>query len=328
MDLIDRYLAAVRRHLPRKAPDDIIQELSDSLRSEAEEREHAAGHALTEDEQAELLKKHGHPWVMATRYAPQRYLIGPELFPYYRQTLIVVLFWVVVPITFVTGIVSEYSSGLITRVIVHMISAAWNGAIFSIGIVTSVFYVLERERVRINALANWDPRRLPEYRDGRAIPRSETIPGLIFTVLFLLWWIGAVRIPYFVWQDGEPVQFVAGSIWGIVYTPVLLVMIASVIVSVIDVVRPWRTLWMSAVDVAINGAAVVVLVYMLRLRPQFVEVAGNAVNADHITRLARLINGGLTWGAVVLTAVIVLDMLYELWLVVRSRSSAASAVSI
>ena len=39
MDLIDRYLAAVRRHLPRKLQDDVIQELSDNLRSEAEERE-------------------------------------------------------------------------------------------------------------------------------------------------------------------------------------------------------------------------------------------------------------------------------------------------
>ena len=38
MDLIDRYLVAVRRHLPRDVQKDIISELSDSLRSEAEER--------------------------------------------------------------------------------------------------------------------------------------------------------------------------------------------------------------------------------------------------------------------------------------------------
>ena len=39
MDLIDRYLVAVRRYLPRPQQDDIVSELSDSLRSEAEERE-------------------------------------------------------------------------------------------------------------------------------------------------------------------------------------------------------------------------------------------------------------------------------------------------
>jgi len=48
MDLIDRYLAAVRRHLPRNLQDDVIQELTDNLRSEAEEREQEAA----EEEQA------------------------------------------------------------------------------------------------------------------------------------------------------------------------------------------------------------------------------------------------------------------------------------
>jgi hypothetical protein len=65
MDLIDRYLAAVRRHLPRKLQDDVIQELSANLRSEAEEREQEAGRPLNTDEQAALLKKQGHPWLMA-----------------------------------------------------------------------------------------------------------------------------------------------------------------------------------------------------------------------------------------------------------------------
>jgi len=103
MDLIERYLASVRRHVPGKSQDDILQELSDSLRSEVEEREQAAGHALSDDEQAALLRKHGHPWVMAARYAPQRSLIGPELFPYYREALVIVLFWVVLPIAIISG---------------------------------------------------------------------------------------------------------------------------------------------------------------------------------------------------------------------------------
>ena len=34
MDLIDRYLVAVRRHLPSALQKDIIEELADSLRSE------------------------------------------------------------------------------------------------------------------------------------------------------------------------------------------------------------------------------------------------------------------------------------------------------
>ena len=52
MDLIDRYLAAVRRQLPHDQQDDIVQELGDSLRSEAEDQETHAGRPLNEDEQA------------------------------------------------------------------------------------------------------------------------------------------------------------------------------------------------------------------------------------------------------------------------------------
>jgi hypothetical protein len=98
MDLIDRYLVAVRRQLPLDMQDDIVQELSDSLRSEAEEHERVTGRPPSEDEQAALLKKRGHPWLMASRYLPQQQLIGPELYPYYRKALAFMIFWVVLPI--------------------------------------------------------------------------------------------------------------------------------------------------------------------------------------------------------------------------------------
>jgi hypothetical protein len=95
MDLIERYVGAVRRHLPKSANPDIVSELSENLRSQAEEREEQLGRALNEDEQSALLKPHGHPWLMASRYLPQQHLIGPALYPYYRQTLVMVVFWVV-----------------------------------------------------------------------------------------------------------------------------------------------------------------------------------------------------------------------------------------
>ena len=99
MDLIDRYLVAVRRHLPRPLQKDIVEELAGNLRSEAEEAEQRLGRALTTDDQSALLKKQGHPWLVASRYLPQQYLVGPALYPYYRQALVIVLFWVVLPIS-------------------------------------------------------------------------------------------------------------------------------------------------------------------------------------------------------------------------------------
>ena len=42
---------------------------------------------LSHDEEAELIKRYGHPMLAAARYKPQQYLIGPTLFPYYVATL-------------------------------------------------------------------------------------------------------------------------------------------------------------------------------------------------------------------------------------------------
>ena len=128
MDLIDRYLIAVRCQLPRHLQDDIVPELKDSLRSEAEEHERASGHPMTQDEQAALLKKRGHPFLMASRYLPQQFLIGPALFPYYRQALKFVVFWVVVPIALFGGAMHAISAEAPLDVWPRVVGAAWSEA--------------------------------------------------------------------------------------------------------------------------------------------------------------------------------------------------------
>lgn len=320
MDLIDRYLAAVRRHLPRALQDDIVQELSDNLRSEAEEREQEAGRALTAEDQAALLKKHGHPWLAASRYLPQQQLIGAALFPYYRQALTMVVFWVVLPITIFGGAIAAIYSDHPGQAWVRVLGSAWNGAIYSVGIVTIVFAVLERERVRITALDNWNPLKLPDLGAGRSVPRSETIPGLIAMLTFLVWWTGLVQIPEFTEYAGLTVRFVAAPIWNEIYFPVLISVLAGVAVSFVDLVRPWRTLTMSIVDMAVNGLNAVVIGMLIKAG-RYVEVLGSAEHADRITRANQWINSSISWTLIVLGAVVLLDILYELWLISRGTGA-------
>ena len=65
MNLLDRYLQAVRFFLPRRQQDDIVRELSENLLSQMEDRAEALGRPLTEDEQADILRRHGHPMLVA-----------------------------------------------------------------------------------------------------------------------------------------------------------------------------------------------------------------------------------------------------------------------
>ena len=87
MELLDRYLEAVRKHLPWQRQDDIIAELRANLESQLEEKEEALGRPLTQAEMEEWLKKLGSPIQVAAGYQTHQYLIGPNIFPTYRYVL-------------------------------------------------------------------------------------------------------------------------------------------------------------------------------------------------------------------------------------------------
>src|ERR1700744_4678583 len=87
MELIDRYLQAVKSALPARQRDAIVKELSGDLMSLVEERESRLGRSLNEDEQAALLKQFGPPAQLAGRYRKQQYLIGPALYSIYWKVL-------------------------------------------------------------------------------------------------------------------------------------------------------------------------------------------------------------------------------------------------
>ena len=91
MDLVDRYVQAVRQHLPAKQQDDIASELTEDIVSQMSDKQEELGRPLTEAEQEAILKQYGHPYVLAMRYRPQQYLIGPSLFQFYVPALKIAL---------------------------------------------------------------------------------------------------------------------------------------------------------------------------------------------------------------------------------------------
>ena len=68
MQLLDRYLTAVKFWLPQKHREDIADELTANLQSEIDDRAAELGRPLNDDEVAALLKQHGSPILVASRY--------------------------------------------------------------------------------------------------------------------------------------------------------------------------------------------------------------------------------------------------------------------
>jgi hypothetical protein len=92
-------------------------------------------------------------------------------------------------------------------------------------------------------------------------------------------------------------------------------------VSFVDIIRPWRTVMVSAIDIGINALNATLLIWVVQQRPLFFGVSGDPTYAESLTRLARLINGGLTWSLIVVAAVILLDILYEIWQISHPRGA-------
>jgi hypothetical protein len=200
MELLDRYLQAVKKHLPWDRQDDIIAELKANLESQLEDKEAELGRPLTKDEMEAWLKQIGPPMQVAGRYLPQRYLIGPAVFPMYWYVLRLACFWCLV-IYSIVSVVQIFNGGIANgpglagaalRVpAVLMTTAAWVTLIFA-----AIEFGLARNPSKRGLLANapfdWSPSALPpaETTAGyRKRPRSfaMAVTEAIFGFLFLAW---------------------------------------------------------------------------------------------------------------------------------------------
>src|SRR5438105_8998054 len=182
-ELLDRYLQAVRFWLPKGQQDDIIEELSEDIRSHVEEKESTLGRPLNQSEMEAILRQHGRPVLVANRFLPQQYLIGPLLFPIYKFVLKVVASCYLIPWVLVwIGLLSfspAYRAHQLHQGWLNALLSAWSSlwlvALIALTVVTIVFAVLERMQSKSPFMQDWNPRKLPPLRDRNQIPRSESL---------------------------------------------------------------------------------------------------------------------------------------------------------
>ncbi len=224
MDLFDNYFRTLRLFLPRDQREDIVRELSEEVQSQVAEKEAALGRALNASEQEALLRQFGHPLLTASRYRPQRYLVGPILFPYYWLLLKVVVGLIV--LSHVIGavvLVAEGSSPAQLQLIgERMISSVLK----ALGWITLLASVAELWLTRSRALENWTPRspsapvrHVSERIDHAlgAVPRAvgqvsrsvvvrrkrePTISGFIVAAAVSVWWLLGLKFPTLLFGPG------------------------------------------------------------------------------------------------------------------------------
>jgi len=324
MDLIDRYLAAIARRLPVDKADDIVAEIRDDLLTRQEVREDALGRPLDRKEVAALIKEVGHPLVVASRYRPQQYLIGPDAFPFFVATLRIVA--MVLALAFaVTGASSVvFGHADLAHALGRAMSNLFNSAMLAFGTVAAVFYALERTGFPAEHLAKWRPQDLPEVRD-----KQPNVWGSAFEVAigvyFILWWCGLVPFPAY-YSNLKGLTLTPDPIWTAVWWPVLALLVARLAFNLVQWLRPrWKAvLAMLAVASAAGGLG---LAYVIYQAGHWLTASGT-LPTGQLADIDRSVNIGIHWAIVGVGAILVLQGVQEVWRLATSRPGAVGVKAI
>lgn len=345
MDLLERYLQAVRTYLPKKQQDDILKELRENLRAQIEDKESELGRPLNQDELAAILKKHGHPLFVATRYRQTRHLIGSTLFPVYWFAMKIIL--AILGFGYAVGVLVLIAQGKPVLEVLGAIFSYAGAVLPTFAWVTIIFAVLDignnkfhlLEKVTKESNEKFDPRTLPELRPvsdspgSKPIPRFKTAFELFFSAAFLLWWIrvGPIRkLALFVVLGpvglADKVPFQLGPVWDTVYWPVILLSLVSIAQQIVTLIHPDRIKFFSVMRLITNGGSVVVLYLLTRANEVLGLVAGIA-DAAKFAEPLRIVNMTLHYTLIFTAVITVVECYKQLRRLIRIGRNAATAAS-
>lgn len=301
MELVDRYLQAVRFWLPKtKRQEDLVAELGEDLRSQLDAKEEELGRPLDRADISAILKACGSPMAVATRLGPQRYLIGPALFPIYLFVLKMVLLWILVPVfAFIVGPVNlANTGGDWGRAAVTTLGDIWSGGFIAAAIITLVFAILERTQAIAGVECKWDPSTLPPLeKPERKTSFVQTVCELAFNIFGFVWLLLIPGHPFMVL--GPASHFlIPAPIWHTFYLPIVVLAALGIVRLAVILVRPqWG--WFPLASQLLQSALTLILLHFIIRAVQqvpasdwypFVALANSVRNSPQFIRIAAIVN--------------------------------------
>ena len=285
--LIERYLQNVRLSLPAAGREDIVRELAEDIRTQVTDREEELGRPLTEDEQEAVLKHFGHPLALATRYGPQRHVIGPALFPVYWMTLKIALGGALA-VNAAIAIAWLATGSPAGRAVGHLVTFPFTIGVTVFGWITLIFALLDLNLPRLLEHAWADlkvvalPR--PEGKGRRWTLLVEIVGGTIF----LIWWLAIPQSPVLLF--GPAAAFLAPApIFHQLYLPIAAIWLASLVVLWAVLLRPdWARV--RTIGRFITDTLSLALAFILLRTDAVVQLAPGVEATDKLVGVVRFIN--------------------------------------
>lgn len=190
MELLERYLNQIKKHLPLKDREDTIKELRSLILEEFDSRSNDTN---KEEILYEIIKEYGYPFEVAARYRNSGPLISSVLRPFFY--LVIKIISAAVPfgimVGTIIGYISENGSFKLMDLLLEMayaIPSVINGLIMGYGFVFLIFVLIEKygkEEFK-KEIPAFEPKSLPAVpKDVFKISIFEHIFSVIAFVVFL-----------------------------------------------------------------------------------------------------------------------------------------------
>jgi hypothetical protein len=345
MELLERYLQAVRFWLPKNQQSDILAELKEDLESEMDEKESSLGRKMSDEEIEAVLKKRGRPMIVAMRFRPKGFLIGPTLFPVYTLVLKIAILCFLVPWALAgLGLLVFGSAHPLGEVVGGLWGSLWTTLAYQFSIITIIFAALEQYHSKSGYLENWTPGALPKLRpvrDPYRIPRTGSVVEIVFSLVFLVWWIKMPQGFPFAWGlDRAGIHWAWGSVWkdfhGHFFYQVILLTLANVSVAGVNLFRPYwsrpRLLIRGTTNACIAAMAYfVVRAHWPEMKGEWILLTGPHPAMVQAEAVPRWINLSVYWALAISAVIAGIQALVEYvravwWRNSRSKLKAAAAI--
>jgi hypothetical protein len=343
MELLDRYLQAVKKHLPLKRQDDIIAELRANMESQIEDKESKLGRPLDTKELEDLLRKMGPPILVAGRYQPQQYLIGPAVFPIYWYVLRIAFLWATIIYAIVNAVVIPLSNANGPSVMEGVLR--YPGVLMNVGLwVTLVFAAIEFAAAHYpdkcspiaGISSGWSPSTLPPL-DPENAPRkkgrsyAQAIAEVVFGFLFLVWLLLVPRHPFLALGPGalylKASPFKLGPMWMTFFWWIVGLNVLQLVLRLVDLIRDTWQQSSSMQHIAVKLFSLIPIGLLLFIQDRaYVVLKNPALDGAHYAHTVDTINNAIHLGLMVVCSIAVLQLIFDLGqLAMKSYSKRVAA---
>ena len=314
--LVDLYLAAVGQHLPQDKSHDILAEMREAIESQIDAREEGGGQLDTEGVSG-VLKGFGPPMVAASQYAERDRLIGRDIYPFFWPTARA-LVGIVAAASILLAAIGALTAGEWIGFVPRALSNFLELALPAFAAMTVIFIVLDRTDAGRRIAASWNPKSLPESHIAKPKPLFDSIVGLGFDVLFILWWARLVDFSGLAGGREASVQLNWAGAWGDFHTVILALAGLSAAAHLWDILHPGWSRLRSAASIVGHLAGAYVFARLATSPPLLVEGPGAADFPDEAARILERANVGMQFVLGVVAAIMLVALIAESWRMTRS----------